>query len=146
MSDRMRTTGYQSVTTKIVAMVAIFAIVVALGVMVIYRANETINTPDSEYLWFEVEPIEAGFDITGDVFIYDENGTLLEHFMLLNETGWQCGDQLYDVRTYVRIYITFWAFDDKVNNVMYLIGRSPVQISLDNMIITLVSDWESPTF
>jgi len=144
MSSRMRTTGYQSVTTKIVAMVALFSIIVAFSVVIVMRANESV-TP-VEYLWFKVEPNESGLDTTGDVAIYAEDGQLIERFLLLNITGWQRSELSYEPASYVRIYVDFWYFEDKVSNVMYLVGRSPVGITLDNVTLTIVSNVEEPTF
>jgi hypothetical protein len=144
MSSRLRTSGYQSITTKIIAMVALFAIIVAFSVVLVMRANESIS--ETEYIWLKVEPNEAGLDVTGDVYIYDDNNSLLEHFLLLNTTGWQHGELRYDVPTYIRVYVTFWYLEDKVSNVMYLVGRSPIVVTLDNIKLTIISDWEEPTF
>lgn len=146
MSSRLRSTGYQNLTTRIIAMVALFSIIVAFSVIVAYRANESVNPEDFEYLWFKVEPDVIGTDVTGDAFIYDEEGQQLEHVMLLNDYGWQQSIETYAVRTYVRIYVSFWYLDDKLNDVIYLIGRSPVEASLVNVTVTIISDWEEPIF
>lgn len=140
----MRTTGYQSMTTKIVAIVALFSIIVAFSVVIVMRANESI-TP-YEYIWFKVEPNYIGLDTTGDVAVYAEDGSLLERILLLNITEWQSSGSHYDLSIYVRIYVSFWYLEDKVSNVMYLIGRSPIGISLDNITLTIVSAGERPTF
>lgn len=147
MSSRLRTSGYQSMTSKIIAMVALFAIIVAFSVVLVMRANESMNPTEQEYLWFKVETNYAtDLDTTGDVFIYDVDTLPLEHFLLVNGTEWQKSGLLYDVKMYVRMNITFWNTVDKVDNVMYLIGRSPVVVSLVDVTVTIVSDWEVPGF
>jgi len=147
MSGRMRTSGYKSMSSKIIAMVAMFAIVVAFSVVLVMRANESINPVEEEYLWFKVETnYPTDLDTTGDVYIYDADGYPLEHILLENSTEWQRGELLYIVRTYARVNITFWNTADTVDNVMYLVGRSPVLVTLIDVSITIVSDWEAPMF
>lgn len=140
----MRSTGYQNVTTKLIAMVAIFSVIVALSVVVVYRANESIHHDDKEYLWFKIDRIYNGnLDITGDVFIYDEVGVPLEHILLLNTTDWQSSQIQYVSGGYVRIYLSFWYLVDEMNNVAYKVSRG-FFVALDNVTVTIFSDVEEP--
>lgn len=145
MSARVRARGYQDITIKIVAMVAIFSVVMAFAVVTVYRLNDTITHDEKEFLWFKAVSDVAN-DTTATIYVYSADDVFIEQLLLLNNTDWQKSTEQYTLRTYVRIFVEFWYMETKLNNILYMIGRSPVVITDLSIIFSIVSDWEVPLF
>ena len=146
-SQRKITKGYGMVTTKIVAAVAILGIFVIITVAVTLKATEPV-VDDRELLWFKFNPQENMTSMLATVYVYalDTNYTLLEQFVLVNTTEWQSSNSSYEPGLDVIIFIDFWDIDDNAGNIEYRIGRSPIHVQLDQIIITILSDWKEPAF
>jgi hypothetical protein len=146
-SSRKLTKSYGMATTKIVAAVAILGIIVVFSVAIGLKATEPPLRLE-ENLWFKFSPKE-NVNITSmlaTVYIYDLNFTLIEQFLLLNTTSWQSSENLYMPGLDVVIFIDFWDIAASVDNVIYRIGRSPIVLPFDHLMVTILSDWSEPMF
>jgi len=139
------TKSYGQAGTKIIGAVAIFGIVLVFGVAVAFKATET-PIDRIEFVWVRFEPEVNMTSMLATAYIYSDNLTLLEQFLLLNQTSWQSSNFEYRQGLDILIFIDFWDMENSVSNVAYRIGRSPILIDLGVMIITVVSDWSEPVF
>jgi len=126
--------------TQIVVFLAVSILCIGLvaAIVVISTESSYTNYPP-QYLWFKFDLRQQNITTLSEYHIY-QNGAEVESGLLMNETGWQQSQRLFDYNSSVDVYLHFWYIDGTVPQIHYRIGRSVVVLELPALFVNIVSD------